>query len=319
MTLFTSGFPGGAEEETVDGVNIVRGGGRFTVYRTAKRYYRETKVRFDVVIDEINTVPFLTPRFVNQGERKFALIHQLAREFWYYEMPYPIAWMGDHIFEGHWLEQYRNMTTVTVSESTRKDLIGLGFNDVRIVPNGLNAQVSSMVPEKTSEPSLVFVGRLKKAKKPQDAVEAFTMLKEKHPHLKLTVIGDGYMLDAFRKANTGVEFLGYVDRAIRDDVVARSWAIIVPGVREGWGQVVTDANALGTPAVGYDVPGLRDSIKDGYNGMLTDPSPSALAEGLDRLLSDQPLRMRMSADALKWAEGFSWDRSAAKFEEIIGE
>lgn len=317
VTLFASGFPGGAEEETIDGVSIVRDGNRFTVYQSAKRFYLRAKVRYDVVIDEINTVPFQTPRFVNQGERRVALLHQLAREFWFHEMPYPVAWMGYHYFEEHWLKQYRDLTTITVSGSTRKDLVELGFKDVRIVPNGLNAQVSEGVPPKTAEPSLVFVGRLKKAKRPQDAVEAFVLLKEKHPGLRLTVIGDGYMLDALRDAGTGAELLGYVDRTVRDEVVARSWAIIVPGVREGWGQVVTDSNALGTPAVGYDIPGLRDSIRDGYNGLLTAPTPAALAEGAGRLITDRAMRMRMSADALEWAKGFSWDRSAAEFEEVI--
>ena len=80
VTLFTSEFPGCKKEEVVNGVRIVRAGGRFSVYGQAKKYYskRFCKENFDVVIDEINTVPFFSQDFVNRGEKVVALIHQLA-------------------------------------------------------------------------------------------------------------------------------------------------------------------------------------------------------------------------------------------------
>jgi glycosyltransferase involved in cell wall biosynthesis len=50
--------------------------------------------------------------------------------------------------------------------------------------------------------------------------------------------------------------------------LSRAHIILVPAVREGWGLVVTEANAMGTPAIGYDdVPGLRDSIRHGETGI----------------------------------------------------
>ena len=96
-----------------------------------------------------------------------------------------------------------------------------------------------------------------------------------------------------------------------------NWIIAVPGVREGWGQVVTDANALGTPAVGYNIPGLRDSIKHGYNGLLVDDNPKALADGMVKILSDDKLREKLSRNAIEWAKQFNWDRSAEEFERLI--
>jgi len=73
---------------------------------------------------------------------------------------------------------------------------------------------------------------------------------------------------------------------------------------------------LGTPAVGYDIPGLRDSIIDGLNGLLTKPSVKALAEALIEILNDDDLRLRLSLHALRISKRFSWDRSAEEFEEI---
>jgi len=315
--LFTSGYPGGSNEEEIDGVKVVRRGDRLSVYRQAKRFYETGPERFDVIIDEINTVPFMTPRFVRRGERVVALIHQLAREFWYYEMPYPVAWAGYHYFEYHWLKKYRDIMTVTVSNSTKNELLGLGFKDVHVVPNGLNVDTLNAVPKKTSDPSIVFVGRLKKAKRPQDVAEAFGILKDTHPSLRLTVVGDGYLLEGMREKYPDVEFRGYVDKAVRDELVARSWAIAVPGVREGWGQVVTDSNALGTPAVGYNIPGLRDSIKDGYNGILVEPDPKSMAKGLHMLLSEGDMRTKLSENALEWSRRFSWDKSSQEFEALL--
>ena len=85
VTLFTSEFQNCKREEVVDGVNIVREGGKYSIYWKAKKYYRRHFLRdgYDVVIDEINTRPFFTPKFVNNG-KNVALIHQLARECWFY-------------------------------------------------------------------------------------------------------------------------------------------------------------------------------------------------------------------------------------------
>jgi hypothetical protein len=69
VTLFTSEFPGCRVEEFLDGVRVVRAGGRYSVYWKAKEYYKRCFSRdgYDVVIDEINTRPFFTPKFVNNG------------------------------------------------------------------------------------------------------------------------------------------------------------------------------------------------------------------------------------------------------------
>jgi hypothetical protein len=138
VTLFTSEFQNCKREEVVDGVRIVRAGERYSVYWKAKEYYRKRFSRegYDVVIDEINTRPFLTPKFVNKGEKVVALIHQLAREYWFYETPFPISYIGYHFLEDRWLRNYVDVPTVTVSESTRRDLLNLGFKKVSLFLKG---------------------------------------------------------------------------------------------------------------------------------------------------------------------------------------
>jgi len=141
-------FAGCKEKEMIDGVEIIRSGGRFTVYLKAPQFYRKHAGEYDVVVDEINTRPFMTPKFVNDGTPVIALIHQLAREFWFYETPFPINWIGNHILEDRWLKNYTDIPTITVSQSTKNDLIDLGFKDVTIIPEGINFKPLPDIPEK---------------------------------------------------------------------------------------------------------------------------------------------------------------------------
>lgn len=212
VVLFTSTFPGCNKVEVLDGVNIIRDGGKYSVYWKAKEYYnRYFKGDFDIVIDEINTRPFFTPSFVNNGEKVFALIHQLAREFWFYETRFPVNYMGYYLFEYKWLKKYHNIPTITVSESTKKDLLSLGFKQVSIVPEGISFKPLEYLPEKETSPLFIFVGRLKKAKLPDHAIKAFEKIKEKIPDAKLWIVGDGYYREELEKiACDNVKFFGNV-------------------------------------------------------------------------------------------------------------
>ncbi|HEY9205829.1 MAG TPA: glycosyltransferase family 4 protein [Candidatus Methanoperedens sp.] len=319
VTMFTSAFSGCGKEEMVDGISIIRDGGKYSVYWKAKEYYNKYfKGNFDIVIDEINTRPFLTPKFVNNGEKVVALIHQLAREFWFYETGFPANYIGYYFLEERWLRNYINIPTITVSESTKKDLMTLGFNKVSIVPEGINFKPLESLPEKEITPTFIFVGRLKKAKLPDHAIRAFKIIKEKLPDAKLWVVGDGYYRKELEKmSGTGVEFFGSVTQEKKLGLMSKAQAILVPGVREGWGLVVTEANAMGTPAVGYNVHGLRDSIKDGETGLLCEPKPEAMAERALELTRDGVLLERLSRNALVWAGEFNWERSAEEFLRAI--
>jgi glycosyltransferase involved in cell wall biosynthesis len=63
-----------------------------------------------------------------------------------------------------------------------------------------------------------------------------------------------------------VKFLGRLPAADKHRYMAAVHALLMASVREGWGLVVTEANRCGTPAIVYDVPGLRDSVRDGKTG-----------------------------------------------------
>lgn len=121
-------------------------------------------------------------------------------------------------------------------------------------------------------------------------------------------------------ARQDVQFFGKVSDAQKLELMSRAHVLLVPYVREGWGLVVTEANACGTPAIGYNVPGLKDSIRHGETGLLTtENTPEALAQLTVELLQDDKLRHRLAQAALEWSREFTWDKTAEQFMRILDE
>jgi glycosyltransferase involved in cell wall biosynthesis len=320
VTLFTSEFPDCKREEIADGVRIIRNGGKYSVYARAKEHYRNhfSKEGYEVIIDEVNTRPFSTPKFVNKGEKIVALIHQLAREYWFYETPFPINYLGYHWLEKRWLKPYMRIPTVTVSESSRKDLIDLGFERVSVVGEGLNfTPLEKLYDNKNSV--VIYTGRLTKAKRPDDAVKAFEVVSEKVPDAQLWVVGEGYLKNKLMQiAGSRVRFIGALSNGERRELVKQAKVLVNPSVREGFGLNIVEANALGVPCVTYDVAGLRDSVKDGETGLLVESgNVEALAEAIIRVLEDDALREKLSERALVYSRTFNWNDVADKFMGII--
>ncbi len=284
VTVFCGAVAGRPAEEFVNGVRILRRGGRIGVYREARRYWRrEGDGQYDLVVDCVNTRPFLCPRFV-RNVPIVAVIHQVAREVWRYETPWPISILGRYLLEPAWLRAYRDVPVVTVSESSRESLAEYGLRRVTVVPEGW-VPTRPVPVKKESVPTVVFIGRLSANKRPEHAIRAFGLARRQLPEAQMWVIGSGPEEARLRKmAGPGVTFLGRVPEEEKRERLGRAHALVATSVREGWGLVVTEAAASGTVAIGYDVAGLRDSVR-ASGGILTPADPASLAAGLVRLLS----------------------------------
>lgn len=321
VTLFASKFKECEGKEINEGINIIREGGKYSAYWKAKKCYDKLFLQeeYDIVIDEINTRPFLTPKFVKNGEKIIALIHQLAKEYWLYETPFPLSYIGYYFLEERWLKNYRKIPTVTVSQSSREDLVNLGFEKVFVVGEGLNFKPLMELDEKEKYPVVIYAGRLKKAKRTDHAIKAFKIVKEKIPEAELWIIGDGNFRKKLMKiACNGVRFYRGLPSDERRKLIKKAWVLVNPSVREGFGLNVIEANALGVPCIAYDVPGLRDSIIDGETGLLVkSDNVEALAEAIIKVLTSDALRIRLSEKALTYSKSFSWDEVANQFMNVI--
>jgi hypothetical protein len=111
---------------------------------------------------------------------------------------------------------------------------------------------------------------------------------------------------------------GHVDEETKHDLLASSWVLAVPSLKEGWGLVVVEAAAHATPTVGFRAAGgLRESVHDGVGGLLVDDYAGFVAS-LEQVLTDPGLRDRLEVGARAHAYTFSWDGSVQAFEQGLG-
>ena len=315
VTLFTSASPGLPEVEVAHGgYAIVRRGTRHGVYREARRYWkREGKGKFDLVVDEVNTRPFGCPRFVD-GVPVIALIHQVCREIWDYETKWPVSWLGKYILEPLWLRSYRHTSVVTVSESSRRSLLDYGITQVTVVPEGMDAVEE--IPgsrQKEEKPTLIFVGRLTRNKRPQEALRVFEVLSRMIPGLQMWIVGGGpEETRLMASAPDGVQFVGRCSEQTKRELLGRAHVLVATSVREGWGLVVSEAAREGTVSCAYDVAGLRDSVI-ASGGMLSGEDPFCLAN-VARELMERSLR---GEAAPRLGGVVPWDEVAGRILALV--
>jgi glycosyltransferase involved in cell wall biosynthesis len=316
VTWLSSKEPGRPAEEEVDGVAIVRRGGELTTHFHGPRVARRG---FDVVVDAINTVPYLAPLWSRAPVVVF--FHQLARDVWWYEAPQPLAAIG-WLAEPVYLQTYRNTPAITVSASTRDDLRRFGLRErIDVIPLAVSASPNARADApKALTGRLVVIGRLTPSKRVDHAVAALAELRRTHPEARLDVIGAGAERSrlerevAARGLDGHVALHGRVSDEERDRLLAEADAVVGTSVREGWGLTVTEAALAGTPAVVYDIPGFRDSVVDGRTGVVTRPNPRDLADGVRRLLEDPEAYARVREATHRRALGLDWTATTSAFE-----
>lgn len=186
----------------------------------------------------------------------------------------------------------------------------------RIVPNGVHLQDTARTApaDSTSPLRILFIGQAVERKGLPVLLRAFEALRDQIP-ATLTLAGAApeevahMMLD-----DRGVEALGKVSEERKQSELARADVVCAPSLGgESFGMVLTEAFAAATPVVASDIPGYRDVVRDGLDGLLVPAGDAlALAESLRRLALDRPLRERMAASAHERAERFAWPSVAAE-------
>lgn len=317
-----------------DGVHVHAAGGAVGVYPAVLAWLARHRRELDLVVDASNGIGFFSPLVLSaRRTRVVYLVHHVHTDQWA-QLPAPAAWLG-RFLEGpvsRWV--YRKARWVAVSDSTatalREDLhVSV---PVAVAHNGLDDTLLARAAEATeATPSgrLVYVGRLVAHKRVDVLLEALARLAERGVRPGLDVIGDGPLraeLEAVAERlgiSNQVLFHGRVDAEVRDALVASAAALAIPSHHEGWGLVVLEAAAAGIPAVGFDVPGVRDAIRHGRTGWLvgvselpagTEPDIVELyARALEVALAasaDTAHQTRMASAARDWASRFTWDGTA---------
>ncbi len=295
---------------------VVSAGGDLGHFLRARRTFEKHIGDCDLLVEVCNGLPYLTPLW-HRGP-SLCLVNHVHTELWGMRFPGPAAGLGRRL--EHWAlsAAQRDNLLVAVSPSTANALGALGVDRerIRVVHNGVESPQA--LTARSPEPLFLAVGRLVEYKR----IDLLLRLWERVRPVtggRLVIVGDGperRRLEAM--AGPGVVFKGYVSEAEKHELLCASWLLLHPSAVEGWGLVVTEAATRGTPSVGFDVPGLRDSVEDGVTGVLA-RGESSFAAAWCALALSAGRRTAMGRAAMRQAERYRWSGTVSAFRAVAAE
>ena len=325
VTLLCCNYDNAADVEIIDGIRIIRRGTRdfFNFYVPGAYRKLAANEKFDIVFDDLNKIPFYTPWFVK--EPLVALAHHFFGKSIFMEVSFQYA-SYVALSESLIKYVYRNTPFAVVSESTRQEVKSWGVkSEIDLLPNAVDLAKYYFAPEeKSTRPTIGYLGRIKKYKSVDHIIKAMPHILERQPNALLKIVCGGDALDNLKELATSlnisehVEFTGHVSHEEKVRLINESWLVVNPSSKEGWGLTVIEANACHVPVVAANSPGLRDSVVDGKTGLLYEyGNIEQLASSVVGLLKDENKRQEFAVASREWAEQWSWSESAKKAINII--
>jgi glycosyltransferase involved in cell wall biosynthesis len=238
-----------SRDEVVDGVRVIRRGGRFTVYLLAALYVLLNARRYDRVLDVANGIPFLVPLF--SARPVVLLVHHVHDRQWFAEFSYPLAAAG--WFLERWIvpRLYRRGPAIAVSPTTRDAVARTGIerSRIRVVYNGVASASEHEAKGYSGEHRIAYVGRIKRYKRLDRLVRMIHALREEFPDVRLDIAGSGDTAPAIKALihelglQDRITMHGYVDEGKKAEILSRAAVFATPSMHEGWGLTVIEANS----------------------------------------------------------------------------
>jgi len=164
---------------------------------------------------------------------------------------------------------------------------------------------------------VLFLGTVEPRKNVGRLIEAYAAVVDRRPSTPDLVIAGALQTSehnllpraAVANLSRRVSFAGYVDEAERKRLLSTASLLVIPSLEEGFGIPALEAMTIGLPVIASNRGALPEVVGDA--GILIEPDDiRALAEAIERVLSDDPLRRTLSAKGVEQAQHFSWDSSA---------
>jgi glycosyltransferase involved in cell wall biosynthesis len=200
--------------------------------------------------------------------------------------------------------------------------------NLAVIPHGDERIFAEDPPPPSDEERVLFFGDLRKNKGLYVLKDAFDILAERRPEAKLTIAGTPApadldldpILEWARSRNGRIEVIDrYVPLEDVPGIFGRARAVATPYLAGWQSGVVHLAMTMGRAVVTSDVGDLPGAVGDGEAGLVV-PSgdASALADALERVLSDRELAERLGAEGRRrMTTGSSWDAVAEKVEAAL--
>ena len=321
-----------------DGIRIRRRGRQLSFYPATLAHLIWERLRrrsYDAVIDPENGIPVFVPLVVPRRTAVVLVMHHVHQQQFLTYFTRPMSDVGRFLEHRLMPWVYRHAPTLVVSQSTHDEMVRqLGWDrEVVLVPNGAYEAAVEADHVPPTDHQLVVLGRLAQHKRIDLVIRAFARLRDERPELRLDVIGRGPVEAELRALveELGLQGLvtlhGFVSEEEKARLLCAATLQLCASDAEGWGQVVVEAAAYGVPTLARNVPGLRDSIRDGRTGWLIgheDDAPEVVAADLltaaDTVLTalqDREERRRVAEECRAWAHGFTWARMHDQVVEVV--
>jgi glycosyltransferase involved in cell wall biosynthesis/O-antigen/teichoic acid export membrane protein len=321
VTVIAGDYPGAEKVSHLgEHLTVHRMGTRLTVFpRAAWATLRGVGRDADVVLEVCNGIAFFTSFWRWLRQPRVLTVFHVHQEHYVTELGARgrvAALLLEHV-PLRFL--YPGVPVLTISQSSRDDLVALGIERERIhvVYMGLDAAHFG-AGDKAPEPTLVYLGRLKAYKRIEHVLDA----AEAIPGAHLDIAGDGdhrHALEAEvaqRGLDGRVTFHGHVSEERKAQLLQRAWVALTASSAEGWCLTVIEAGACRTPTAALRIGGLAEAIVDGQTGVLAD-TPQELTREVRALVDDRERLDELSDAALARARLFTWDTTASGTLEVM--
>ena len=317
----TSSVAGEPERLERDGYTVVRRSGRYQVFGTGPYdIVRGRLGALDGLVEIWNGMPFFSPVWGRFGVPlpRVTWLHHVHAEMWQMVLGPRLAAIGDTIESKIAPRIYRRTRIVTLSESSRCEIVamlGMRPSRVSVVHPGIDPSYSPG-SEKSPTPLIVAVGRLVPVKRFDRLIRGVADMHERRSDVECLIVGEGVERDGLERlrhelgADSYIHLPGRLASADLVDSYRRAWVVASTSVREGWGMTVSEAAACGTPAVASRIAGHRDAVIEGQTGFLAS-TRAEMVRHLEAIVSDEGLRERLAKAALDRAAELSWEATAA--------
>lgn len=319
VRLVCERWPDAEEFSVIDGIEVVRIGGRYDTHLRVPFLLKSEN--YDVVVDDIaHAMPWFSPLFTTKPV--IGQVHHIHNRILNLELP---STMANFISYGEKILKYIYQNLVVVSESTRSDVIDkyhFASSKIKVVPNGVDLDLYQPC-RKSAEPTILWIGRVKRYKRVDHVLLAFKIIQKAIPNARLIIVGDGDYLPTLKRISkelrlSNVVFAGKVSEKDKVELMGSSWITVATSLTEGWCMTITESAACSSTAVAYDVAGLRDSVINRETGILTrDGDITALANAIIKVLEDEKYRKTLSKNAFNHAKYLDWNTSTESFLKIL--
>lgn len=331
VTYVCQWSPGLDRYAELDGVRILRLGRGFKLTLAAFRYYRKHRREYDLLYEDpigAGRSPYMAPIWARVPV--VAVWHQVTAKLLFAMNPWPVA-AALAVAERIVALAFRHCNLWVPSEERAREVVrSLGFleKNVHVISPTLPYSDSAMPAIHVRKRQILFLGVWRRYKAIDHLIRAFASAVEQVGDAELVIAGRRMDVKYERELRTLTEqlhledhvtFMPNVSEVEKRRLLATTCALVLPSLLEGFGIVVLEANALGTPAiVSTGVPAA--AVRSGETGLRYKYGDvRGLAAAIEAILTDEMLWAKLARASSAYAREFEITAVAPKFEAMLEE